>query len=224
MIRQLILDLPVRQARGRDDFFVAPPNALALAALDKTEGWPQGRMLLLGPEGAGKSHLAAIWAEAHDAPIIAACDLTEDTAPAAARKGAVVIEDAHRIGDHANAQEALFHLHNLMQAEGGHLLLTAVTPPRDWGLTLADLASRMEATAIARIGPPDDALLSAVLVKLFSDRQTKVPQNLIPWLVAHMDRSFACARRLVEVLDARAVAEGRPITRTMAVEVLDSLA
>lgn len=218
MARQLILDLPVRQARGRDDFFVAPANALALATLDAPEGWPQGRMLLIGPEGAGKSHLAAIWAEANGAPVVRARDLTEAMAPALSR--AAVIEDAQQIGP---AQAALFHLHNLSQAEGGRLLLTANAPPRDWGLTLPDLKSRMEATATVRIAAPDDALLSAVLVKLFADRQTKVPQSLIPWLVTHMDRSLGAARKLVAALDARAVAEGRPLTRTMAAEVLDSL-
>lgn len=224
MIRQLILDLPVRSARGRDDFFVAPANALALATLDAPEAWPSGRMLLIGPEGAGKSHLAAIWAEAQGgAPIVAAASLTDEAAPALVRAGACVVEDTQRVAASPVAQAALFHLHNLMQAEGGRLLLTAAAPPRDWGLTLADLASRMEATASVRITPPDDALLSAVLVKLFADRQTKVPHSLIPWLVTRMDRSLGTARRLVAALDARAVAEGRPVTRTLAAEVLDSL-
>lgn len=223
MTRQMILDLPVRQARGRDDFFVSPANALALATLDAPEGWPAGRMLLTGPEGAGKSHLAAIWAEAQEAPVLAARDLTDADAPRLVRTRAAVIEDAQHTAA-AGAEEALFHLCNLMQAEGGRLLLTANAPPRDWGLRLPDLRSRMEATALVRIAAPDDALLSAVLVKLFSDRQTKVPHSLIPWLVTRMDRSLGTARRLVAALDARAVAEGRPLTRAMAAEVLDSFA
>ncbi|HEY0276370.1 MAG TPA: DnaA/Hda family protein [Paenirhodobacter sp.] len=221
MTRQMILDLPVRQARGRDDFFVSPANALALATLDAPEVWPSGRMLLVGPEGAGKSHLAAIWAEAHDAPTLSARDLTEADAPGLAQARAAVIEDAQHTAD---AQAALFHLYNLMLAEGGRLLLTANAPPRDWGLTLPDLISRVTATALVRIAAPDDALLSAVLVKLFNDRQTKVPRSLIPWLVTRMDRSLGTARRLVTALDARAVAEGRPLTRVMAAEVLDSFA
>ncbi|RWR12801.1 P-loop NTPase family protein [Paenirhodobacter populi] len=223
MTRQMILDLPVRQARGRDDFFVSPANALALATLDAPAGWPAGRMLLTGPEGAGKSHLAAIWAEAQEAPVLAARDLTDADAPRLARVRAAVIEDAQQTAA-AGAEEALFHLCNLMQAEGGRLLLTALAPPRDWGLRLPDLLSRMEATALVRIAAPDDALLSAVLVKLFNDRQTKVPHSLIPWLVTRMDRSLGTARRLVAALDARAVAEGRPLTRAMAAEVLDSFA
>lgn len=221
--RQLAFDLALRPSRGREDFYVAPANALALATLDHPESWPSGRMLLIGPEGAGKSHLAAIWAEENAAAIAPARSLCDADAPTLARQGAVVLEDAEAVAGDPGREEALFHLHNLMQAEGGRLLITAKAPPRDWGLGLPDLASRMAATASVRIEPPDDALLSAVLVKLFADRQLAVPAALIPWLVTRMDRSLAMARRLVAALDARALAEKRAITRPLAAQVLDSL-
>lgn len=232
--RQLTFDLRLRPSRGRGDFYVAPANALAVATLDHAQGWPGGRMLLIGPEGAGKSHLAAIWAEENGAEVVrarlgaeagqgGAGALCEQSAPALARSAAVVVEDAEAVAGDPAQEAALFHLYNLMAAEGGRLLLTAKTPPRDWGLTLPDLISRMSAMASVRIEPPDDALLSAVLVKLFADRQLAVPPALIPWLVTHMDRSLATARRLVAALDARALAERRAITRPLAAQVLDSL-
>ena len=96
MTRQLAFDLPLRQSQGREDFFVAPANALALATLDAPESWPQGRMLLIGPEGAGKSHLAQIWSDDHQARIVAARDLSGADIPALAT-GAVVVEDAQKI-------------------------------------------------------------------------------------------------------------------------------
>jgi chromosomal replication initiation ATPase DnaA len=113
------------------------------------------------------------------------------------------VEDADHLADPAD-ETALFHLHNLLGAQGGALLLTAAVPVRDWGLTLADLASRMQAIAVTRLDPPDDALLSAVLVKLFADRQITVAPALIPYLASRMDRSFAAARDLVARLDALA--------------------
>ena len=222
--RQLILNLPCRSAQGRDDFFVAPANALALATLDAPDAWPQRRMLLIGPEGAGKSHLAQIWADEHDAPVLPAARLTAGAAPALVAARAVVIEDAEAIGPDPAAQAALFHLHNLALAEGAHLLITARKAPRDWGLTLPDLQSRMAATASVRIAPPDEALLAAVLVKLFADRQLDVAPALIPWLVLRIDRSLATARDVVAALDARALAKGGAVTRALAAEVLDSLA
>lgn len=216
MPRQLAFDLPVRPALGRGDFFVSPANALALAQID-AGGWPGGKLLLIGPEGAGKSHLAQVWAAENAAEILAADTLPETPTDTLA----VVVEDADRIAGNRRKETALFHLHNHVLARGGRLLITAASPPRRWGLILPDLASRMEATAQAGIAAPDDALLSAVLVKLFADRQIAVAPSLIPWLVRRMDRSFAAARAIVAELDARALAHGGPVTREIAREALD---
>ncbi|WP_372841263.1 chromosomal replication initiator DnaA [Phaeovulum sp.] len=222
MARQMAFDLPLRAARGRADFFISPANAQALAAIDAPEAWPQGRLLLRGPEGAGKSHLAGLWAEEQGAPTVSAAMLQRANVPALVAAGAVLVEDADTIGGHPEAEAALFHLHNLAAAEGALLLLTATRPPRDWGLTLPDLASRMTALPIAQIEPPDDALLAAVLVKLFADRQVTVSPALITWLVAHIDRSLAEARQVVDRLDATALSLGVPINRRLAQQVLDT--
>ena len=215
MIRQLAFDLPNAEAMTREHFFVAPSNALALQAIESWQDWPGRKQLIVGPEGSGKTHLAHIWAAQARAAILPAKDLAAtDIASFSGR--AVVVEDADRIGA---AEAQLFHLHNLVTVSGA-LLLTARTPPRDWGLTLPDLKSRMQAAPIAQLDGPDDALLSAVLVKLFADRQVAVPPNLIPYLISRMPRSIGAARGLVAALDARALAAGRPITRALAGELL----
>jgi chromosomal replication initiation ATPase DnaA len=217
--RQLTFDLPVRTALGRDDFFVSPANALAVATLDNSAGWPQGKMLLVGPKGAGKTHLAHVWAASTGAAILPLSDLATSAPGSAAN---VVVEDVDSVGGDATLETALFHLHNLVLAEGGRLLMTAATPPKFWTIALPDLASRMQATAIASLDAPDDALLAAVLVKQFADRQLTIQPSLIPWLIARMDRSFAAARDLVAALDARALATRRPIGPALAAEVLDN--
>lgn len=223
MARQLILDLPVRPALGRDDFFVSPANALALSVIDAPTGWPQGKLLLVGPEGAGKTHLTQVFAHDHGAAVVSAAALDPARVAELAEAGVVAVEDADRIAGNAEAETALFHLHNLVLSEGGRLLLTARTAPQRWPLCLPDLASRMHATQIALLDPPDDALLAAVLVKQFTDRQLRVPAALVPWLVARMERSLAAARDLVAALDAQALAQGRPIGQKLAAEVLDRL-
>jgi chromosomal replication initiation ATPase DnaA len=222
VIRQLAFDLRNAEAMTRDDFFVAPSNALALQTVEDWQNWPGRKLLLLGPDGAGKTHLAQIWAALADAVLVPVKALADaDIGSLSGR--CVVVEDADRIGTAASPAEAqLFHLHNLATSTAA-LMLTACTPPRDWGLSLPDLISRLQATPIARLDPPDDALLSAVLVKLFADRQVAIPANLIPYLVSRMPRSIGAARALVAALDARALAAGRPITRALAGEVLDSL-
>lgn len=218
MAQQLALDLPTRAALGREDFFVASPNALALATVEGWRDWPGGRLVLVGPEGSGKTHLAHVWAAETGAAIQPAQTLEPQMVEALA-SGPVVIEDADRIAP--EAEVALFHLHNLTLAQGGRLLLTARTAPAHWPLALPDLASRLQAAPIARLDAPDDALLSAVLVKHFADRQITVSPRLIDYLLGRMDRSLAAAADLVDRLDRRALAEGCAVTPHLARRVLD---
>lgn len=225
MARQLTLDLAGDPAHSRDDFLLADANALALAVLDAPEAWPQGRMLLIGEAGAGKTHLASFWAAGRAAPRVAAEALTPEAADALAPEGgALVVEDAQRAGGVAPAEQALFHLWNICHARQCLLLLTARGAPRDWGLVLPDLRSRMDAMPQTRIAAPDEGLLAAVLVKLFADRQLQVPAGLIDWLVLRMDRDLGLARKLVAALDEAAMADKKPVTRKLASDLLDKLA
>ncbi|MAN55391.1 MAG: chromosomal replication initiator DnaA [Paracoccus sp. (in: a-proteobacteria)] len=224
MSRQLTLDLTTPPAHARADFLPAPANQAALAMLDSPQAWPQGRMLLIGPEGAGKTHLAAFWAAENGARRLSAASLRPDAADAlAADGGALVVEDADHAGFAAGAEQALFHLWNLCGPRDCLLLMTARRAPRDWGLVLPDLRSRMDAMPQVRLGPPDETLLAAVLVKLFADRQLAVPAGLIDWLVLRMDRDLGLARRLVAAIDRAAMAAQGPVTRRMAAEALDIL-
>ncbi|WP_022706713.1 chromosomal replication initiator DnaA [Paracoccus zeaxanthinifaciens] len=222
--RQLTLDLTTPPAEARADFLPAPANQDALRVLDHPHLWPGGRMLLIGPEGAGKSHMAAFWAAENGARRIGCAALRTDAADTlAVERGAVVVEDADHAGHAAGAEEALFHLWNLCGARECLLLLTARLVPRDWGLSLPDLQSRMDAMPQVRLGPPDEALLAAVLVKLFADRQLQVAAPLIDWLVLHMDRDLGLARRLVAAMDRAAMAQKTPPTRRLASDLLDKL-
>ncbi|GAA3853475.1 DnaA ATPase domain-containing protein [Celeribacter arenosi] len=224
MAEQLPLDLPSRAALGRDAFFVSPSNAIAIATLDNHANWPSGKLALVGPESAGKTHLAHVWAAECDAVILPVRDLAGADIPAVAAKRYVCVEDADTLARAPNAaalEEAFFHLHNLTLAEAGRLLVTATTPPRDWNLRLPDLASRMEGTAVVRIAPPDDQLLAALLVKLFDDRQIAAPETLIPYLVKRIERSARAAQEIVENLDRAALACGKPVSRALAAKLLD---
>ena len=90
-------------------------------------------------------------------------------------------------------------------------------------MDLPDLRSRLAASPAVGVGVPDDALIGAVLVKMFSDRQLQVNQDVITYLLARMERSFAAARRIVAVLDTKALAAKRRITIPFAAHVLDGL-
>ncbi len=221
MAEQLGLDLPVRTALGRDDFFVAPSNAVALAMLDAP--WPQGKMVLSGPKGSGKTHLAHVWAQSTGATIVSASNLENEKIEELA-EGPLVVEDVPEIAQADTAQTALFHLHNMLHASNNLLLMTGTTAPTHWRMSLPDLQSRIDAAGHAALEEPTDTLLSAVLAKLFQDRGLKPRPDVIPYLVTRMERSFAAAGNVVLALDAQSLAEKREITRAYATQVLDNLA
>ncbi len=224
MAQQLTFDLPVRTALGRGDFFVSPSNAVAVAALADWAAWPRRNVLLVGPAGSGKTHLAHVWAHEAGAKVMSCSELTARAPVELAEERLLVVEDAHCLAAEPAGEAALFHLHNLLQDNGGYLLMTANQPPKFWQLQLPDLLSRMQALPVVTLEPPDDSLLAALLVKLFADRQLDVTPNLIPYVVSRMERSYLGALALVQALDQRGLQEKRAISRVMAAEVLDKLA
>ena len=217
--RQLIFDLPHREARGRDDFLVTESNARAVALVDAWPNWPANAMILSGPAGSGKTHLAEIWAQAAGAARIAATALTAEIVPPLLEQGALVIDDAP--GD-ALDERALFHLLNLARESRASVLLIAREPPVQWAVALPDLRSRLLAIPVIAIDLPDDTLLRGVLLKLFADRQIPADEALLDYLVRRMPRSFAAARSIVTELDRRSLEEGTKVNRGLAGRVLDN--
>jgi chromosomal replication initiation ATPase DnaA len=220
--RQLAFALDPRENFSREDLMVGPGNAAALQLVESWPHWPARTLALIGPEGSGKSHLAAIWAAAAGASCLASRALDEAAVPAALSSGALVIERAG--GDDDIDERALFHLLNLAQEQRAFLLITARTTPAGWPIGLPDLASRLRALPVVTLAAPDDAMLRAVLVKLFADRQLAVDDGLISFLMVRIERSFAAARSVVAALDREALRRQRPVTRALAGEILGSAA
>ena len=216
---QFALDFGFAPAFGRDDFLVAPSNAEAVAWLGRWPDWPSRGLALYGPPGCGKSHLLAAFAAAQGGAVMAASALTAEAVPALVEDHRLLLlDDLEGLADSA----ALFHLYNLGREAGRFLVVAARQPPARLELGLADLASRLATLPAVAIGAPDDALLAAVLVKLFADRQLKVGLDVVSYLLGRIERSFAAAGRVVAALDRVSLAERRPITVPLARMVLEA--
>jgi chromosomal replication initiation ATPase DnaA len=213
---QLALALDHGESLAREDFLAGPPNAAALSLIERWPDWPSRIVLLRGPEGSGKSHLAAIWARLAGARTLAARMLERAEVPTALATGAAVLENlaAGRFDE-----AALFHLLNLAGEERAYLLITTRSAPASWQTEVADLASRLRALPVVALEAPDDALLRAVIVKLFADRQLAVDESLVAYLTSHIERSCAAARAAVAALDREALRLKRPVTRALAGEL-----
>ena len=207
------LPLPFEHAPrfGAEDFLPSRSNAAALAAVAAWPAWPDHVLLLIGPEGSGKSHMARIWADRSGATLLRPADLAGDLRRLAGRPA--VIEDADR---EAMPEPAMFHLLNLVREVESSLLVTARRPPDTWSLGTPDLVSRLRLAPSVALAEPDEALIRAVLVKLFADRQLAVHTTLVDYLALRLDRSLAAARAAVEALDRASLDDGRRITRKLA--------
>ena len=220
MSRQLVLDLPLRTALGRDDFLVTPSNAAAVSMIDRYPDWPHHGVVLVGDGGSGKTHLLEVWRQASGARLVSAAALGREPPDKLLETGALAIDNAP---GEALDERALFHLLNLTRETGGHVLIASASDPAQWMVKLSDLASRLRALAVARLDPPDDALLRGVLVKHFADRQIGVEEPVISYLMLRMPRSLDAARAIVAELDALALAEKTPVTRALAARVLQRM-
>ena len=216
---QLPLDLGHRPALDRDAFLVTDSNAAAVGWIDRWPAWPMPALVLEGPPGAGKTHLASVWRAR------AAADLVEGAALDAAHVPQLLDAGRPLVIEQADgaAERPLLHLYNGFAERKLSLLLTAGAAPARWGTRLPDLSSRLKALPVAQILAPDDRLIHAVLIKLFADRQLVVADDVVDFLTARMERSFEAARALVGAIDAASLAARRRVTVPLARDVLQAL-
>lgn len=219
MSGQLTFDLDRPPHYDRASFVVTEANRIALEMIYAWRSWPDGKMVLAGPTGSGKTHLVHIWADAVVGDVVQARDLTVDGVPDLPTM--IAVENVHAIAGHREPETALFHLHNRLKEEGGHLLVTTTRAPGRLALLLKDLESRLQAAPLVQLSAPDDELLAKLLEKLFRDRQIVPQAAVIPFLVRRMERSFDTARAIVDALDDQALEQKRPVSIQLAKEVLD---
>jgi chromosomal replication initiation ATPase DnaA len=222
--QQIPLDLGARKAFGRDDFHIGKSNAAAVGWLDRWPDWPAPVLILQGSAASGKSHLAAVWQEMSNAKIIKLEELAEKSAEELFNRGDALVLDGLDpwLGDRT-AETTLFHLYNMLKEEQKTMMITMRMPPSQADFTIADLASRFRAAPSICIHAPDDILLASVLIKLFSDRQLTVNNDVVSYLLPRMERSFAAARDVVERADEMALSEKRGISIPLMRKVLTEM-
>ena len=224
LVQQIPLDLSMRAAMGREDFLIGRSNAEAVGWIDRWPSWPAPILVISGPAASGKTHLAAVWGKLSEAVFVSPEALVEQSAEQIAEQGETIVIDGIDlwIGDR-DAETTLFHLYNIFREEQRTFLVTSRMNPTNSDFVIADLASRFRAAPHAEIRAPDDMLLGSVLIKLFTDRQLKVGNEVISYILPRMERSFVAAHDIVENTDKMAYAKKSKITIPLVRQVLAGL-
>ncbi len=204
-MQQLPLDLPHRPAHGRSAFLISACNAAAVAWIDRWPDWLAPGLVIHGPAGSGKTHLAAVWQARAAAEL---WPLARD----AGDVHAAIVDHADRLFKTPESAEPALHVYNRLASRNRHVLFLARSPPARWSVPLADLRSRLVALPAVAIKPPDDAMLGGLFVKLFRDRQLQVPGDVIDYLMRRIERSCATVIAAVEAIDRASLAEKRAVT------------
>ena len=219
MTDQLSFPQPKKVSLIKENYFISKANCYAVSVIENWEVWPSQKLILFGPKASGKTHLSNLWAKDVGATVLEATNLMEEQI---SRLGntPVVVENIDKIQRNRPIELILFHLHNLLASEKKNLLMTSRLLPGRLRFTLEDLQSRVVASALARIEPIDDELLSAILVKIFADRQMFFPDKLLSYVLPRIDRSYTALHTFVEELDYRAMSENRPVGKELVRDIL----
>jgi len=228
MSQQLTIEFDHRPSFGKEDFIVAKCNVEAVSMIDNWFNWPSFALCLYGPEGSGKTHLANVFAShvslaanhPYKIPFIKAKDIDMSMPHKLFEQHyCLIVEDLEELTDF----EAAFHLYNLYKNEGGNILFTSKVAPARLNIPLADLRSRLNTVPAIEIQEPDDELLSALIIKLFSDRQLSISLELMNFILSNMERSFSYAKRLVSEIDTVSLAKKRAISIPVVKEAMENL-
>lgn len=219
---QLAFEFGHRPAQGCEDFVVAACNLEAVAWIDRWPDWPSPGLAIFGPPGCGKTHLGRVWQARSKARLLDPATLARSGRGVGMGPGAGcwIVENPRQALEDQDLAQPFLHVFNRIVEAKGQLLLVDREPPARWPVALKDLASRLAAMPAVAVGAPDDALIGALLVKLFADRQLKVAPEVVIYLLTRMERSFEAARDLVAAIDLAALTAGRNVTVPLVGEVL----
>jgi chromosomal replication initiation ATPase DnaA len=213
---QMALPFGPRPALAREDFISAPCNEQALRFIERWPDWPARAGAIYGPGESGKTHLAHIFCARSRGRLLSATELA--ASEVSEFEGPIAVE----LGDALADPERDRTLFALFERPSGTLLLTARTPPAQWGASLGDLRSRFDSLLAFPVWAPDDHLLTALIRKQFTDRQLAVSESVVRRLIVHAERTPLAIARFVARIDEKALAEKRAITDRLVMELIDA--
>ena len=226
--KQYLLKFAPKAYLGEEDFLVTSCNEVAYKAIKLWPYWQHFALNIFGPQSSGKTHLAHIWINRIQKSLEKPIDIPLLNAQNINMKNFnkfintyqyLVIEN---ISADIN-EEAFFHLYNGFNVPEKFILFTSEQPLAKLPLKLADLHSRLNTVPTAEILKPDDEMLTALIAKLFNDRQITISQEILDYILNYAERSFDYIAKLVEEIDEISWIYGRAVSIPIVKEAINNL-
>ena len=192
---QIPLNLRPHGQQSFANFHVTPGNEAAVAMLRARERWPSAAVLILGPAGSGKTHLGQAWLNASKGEFIDDAERRDDT----------TLFDA---------------INRAIAGKTPGLVLASALPPADWGVSMPDLKSRLNALPTLTLAEHDEASLEPILRELFTQSGRVVGQDVVTYVLKHCERSVDALRDLVLELDVEAGSKKADLTKKFVAKYL----
>ena len=216
MNNQLVLKFPEQQAYKREDFYVSPSNQEAYDFINSWPKWIKRIVNIFGPKGSGKSHLASILKNKTSCLQINSNRLNEKIFYKFKTNEVLIIENLNE----KVSEELLFSLWNIALQDNKYFLINSIKPISSYRFKLPDLISRVKSSLIIGINLPNDDLISAIIVKNFSDKQIRVEKKHIDYILKRIDRSYEKISQFILTLDKYSLKKGSPFSFKLIKEVL----
>ena len=204
---QLTFKFPFKTNYFKEDFYVSANNFEAYKLIETWPKWSSRFINIFGPSGCGKTHLANIFKKKINSFFIRASDLNNNSLPLIKLKECFIIDEYQN-----NIDEKLFYsILNQCYLSNQYIIINSLKPIQNFKIKLNDLRSRFVSFVNIGIDLPTDELIKVIISKNFSDKQVKIDNKLLDYILKNIDRSYEGIFDLIDKLDNLSLSTGKSI-------------
>ena len=215
-LNQLLLDFDIKRTFNDHDYYVTNNNYFAFNLIDNWPNWEKKILNISGEKFSGKTHLANIFRSKSSALLLNENEIKNDVFKKIKLYESIIVD-----GFSNNIDENLtYSIFNLVDQDSKYLLINSETPLSEIKFKLPDLVSRSKNLLHAKINPPNDDLIFAIILKNFSDRQIKLEKKIIEFIINRIDRSYSKISEFIYKVDELSLKKKKPINLKTIKEIL----
>ena len=205
--KQLLFKFNNKKNFNYNDFYVTKSNFYAFNLVNNWPKWEKNIINIHGEKFSGKSHLSEIFREKYKAKIFFEKDINENFFKTIKIHENLVLDNF----ENKTSEKLIYTLFNFVDQDNKYLIINSRVPIVKMSYKLKDLTSRIKTCLLVEISKPDDDLIYALILKYCSDKQIKIDNKLIEYIIKRIDRSYGKIFNFIYKLDKMSLLKKKPI-------------